>query len=49
MDVKKLLDSISANGFPVALGGCKNAKKTFGCCEYNITIFDGKSEYQNVI
>ncbi|MCY3853907.1 MAG: hypothetical protein OXF28_03780 [Thaumarchaeota archaeon] len=26
--------------FPVGIGGCKNNKHNFDCCEYNITIFN---------
>ena len=27
---------------PVGLGGCKNKGPSYDCCEYDITIFDGK-------
>ncbi len=49
MDTKKLLDKISFDGNPVALGGCRNNGNSFGCCEYNITIFDDKDEKDTII
>lgn len=26
---------------PVALGGCRRGPRSFACCEYNVTVFDG--------
>ena len=49
MEEKKLLEIVSEKNFPVALGGCKNNKKTFDCCEYNITIFDEKDENPRIV
>ena len=44
MDVKNFLEKFSLTNFPVGLGGCKNTEHSYDCCEYNITIFDGKKQ-----
>ena len=44
MDFQKLIDNLSLNEFPIALGGCKTKQTSFDCCEYNITVFDEKKE-----
>ena len=44
MKHKKILEDLSIKNFPVGLGGCKNEGSSYDCCEYNITIFDGKKE-----
>ena len=49
MDIKKLLEKISLDESPVALGGCRNNGKSYECCDYDITIFDDKDENDKVI
>jgi len=49
MDFDDLLSKEWFGNFPVALGGCKSDEVGFDCCEYNITIFDGKKENDHVI
>ena len=44
MEHKKILENLSIEKHPVGLGGCKNQGKSYDCCEYNITVFDGKKE-----
>ena len=44
MEHKKILESLSVENFPVGLGGCKSNGPTHDCCEYDVTIFDGKKE-----
>ena len=44
MEHKKILENLSIEKYPVGLGGCKNQGKSYDCCEYNITVFDGKKE-----
>ncbi len=39
-DFDTLINKLSNYNFPVAIGGCKNHKHNFDCCEYNITIFN---------
>lgn len=43
MDVKKIPEMFSLSDFPVGLGGCRNDKTCLDCCEYNITVMDGRS------
>lgn len=49
MDYKKILKDFSLTKFPVALGGCRKDGNNFGCCEYNITVFDEKNEKDRII
>ncbi|MBI5859543.1 MAG: hypothetical protein HZB73_02245 [Nitrosarchaeum sp.] len=44
MDLKKLIEEQSLTNFPVGLGGCRTTNSFFDSCEYDITVFDGKSE-----
>ena len=44
MEYKKILENLSVGNSPVGLGGCKSHGLTQDCCEYDITIFDGKKE-----
>jgi hypothetical protein len=48
MDTKKLVDHLSLEGNPAALGGCRNNGNSFDCCEYNITVFDSKVEKDSI-
>lgn len=43
MDVKKIPEMFALSDFPAGLGGCRNDKTSLGCCEYNITVMDGRS------
>ncbi len=49
MDIKKFLEYSSLTNFPVGLGGCKNEGKGYDCCEYNITVFDNKTQKESLI
>ena len=49
MDYKKILEDFSLTKFPVAIGGCRNEGNNFGCCEYNITVFDEKNKKDRII
>ena len=49
MDYKKILEDFSLTKFPVALGGCRKEGNNFGCCEYNITVFDEENEKDRII
>jgi hypothetical protein len=44
VEIKQITDSLALSEYPVGLGGCKAHKETLECCEYNVTIFDGKKE-----
>jgi hypothetical protein len=43
MDVKLIPDILSLSNFPMGLGGCRNDGTNYECCEYNMTVMDGKS------
>ena len=49
MDFNKLLSRVGSENFPVALGGCRSDETAHDCCEFNITIFDGKKESDTII
>ncbi len=43
MDPRKIPGLLSLSEVPVGLGGCRNGTDSFDCCEYNVSVFDGKS------
>lgn len=43
MDIKKIPTLLSMSNFPIGLGGCRSNGTHFQCCEYDITVMDGKS------
>lgn len=49
MDLKKLVEEQSLINFPVGLGGCRATNSFFDSCDYDITIFDDKSERTNIV
>jgi len=49
MDLKKLAEEQSLTNFPVGLGGCRTTSSFFDSCDYDITIFDNKSEPDKII
>ena len=49
MNFNELLSKIEIGNYPVALGGCRSDETAHDCCEYNITIFDGKKESDTII
>ena len=49
MDLKKLVKDQSMTNFPVGLGGCRTTSSFFDSCDYDITVFDDKSESDKVI
>ena len=52
-DMRAVLDDHSLGGFPSGLGGCRSAAGARGgahpCCEYNISVFDGRAEPDTVV
>ena len=48
LDVKNLLEKLPVNGYPVGLGGCRSQDINYDCCEYDITIFDGKKQKESI-
>ncbi len=49
MDLKKLVEEQSLMNFPVGLDGCRATNSFFDSCEYDMTIFDDKSEHTKII
>ncbi len=49
MDTKKLLEKIGVKDYPVGMGGCRNDGHGYDCCEYNITVFDGKKQKESIL
>ena len=49
MNLKKLVEDQSLTNFPVGLGGCRTTSSFFDSCDYDITIFDNKSELPKII
>ncbi|MEO9276932.1 MAG: hypothetical protein ABI340_04010 [Nitrososphaera sp.] len=43
MDIKEFPKLLSLASFPMGLGGCRSDRTSFDCCEYNITVMDGKT------
>ena len=44
MDMKKFVDENALSEYPVGLGGCRISDLPFNSCDYDVFIFDGKSE-----
>jgi len=49
LEAKKILEKLSIENCPVGMGGCKNQGPSYDCCEYDITIFDGKKQKESFI
>ena len=49
MEAKKILEKLSIENCPVGMGGCKNQGHSYDCCEYDITVFDGKKQKESFI
>ncbi|MFB5629520.1 MAG: hypothetical protein ACE5RR_06275 [Nitrosarchaeum sp.] len=49
MDLKKFIDEYLQTTYPVGLGGCRISDSSFDSCDYDVTIFDDKSEQDKII
>ncbi len=49
LEYKKILENLSIESGPVGMGGCKNQRSSYDCCEYDITIFDSKKEKESFL
>ena len=49
MEYKKILENLSIEIGPVGMGGGKNHGSSYDCCEYDITIFDGKKDEESFL
>ncbi len=49
MDIEKFVAENRLSVFPIGLGGCKISDLHSDSCEYDIVVFDGKSEPEKII
>ena len=49
MDAKNILEKLSIQNCPVGMGGCKSHGPSYDCCEYDITIFDGRKQKESFL
>ena len=49
LEHKKILEDLSIENESVGIGGCKNHGPSYDCCEYDVTIFDGKKEKESFL
>lgn len=49
MDVKKFINDYGLSDFPVGLGGCRTSDLCFDSCDYDVVVFDGKSEQEKIV
>ena len=49
LDAKNILEKLSIENCPVGMGGCNSQGPSYDCCEYDITIFDGKKQKESFL
>ena len=49
LEAKNILEKLSIENCPVGMGGCKSQVYSYDCCEYDITIFDGKEQKESFL
>jgi len=49
LDIKNVLEKLSIKEYPVGMGGCHNLSTNYDCCEYNLTVFDGKKQEESIL
>ena len=49
MDIEKFVAENGLSDFPIGLGGCRITDLHFDSCEYDIVVFDGKSEPKKIV
>ena len=49
MDIEKFVAENGLSDFPIGLGGCRTSDLHFDSCEYDIVVFDGKSEPEKIV
>ena len=47
--MQKFIEEYDLTGFPIGLNDCKTSNSTFGSCDHDIFVFDGKSESKKII
>ena len=49
LNLKNLLEKLAIKDYPVGMGGCHNQGLNYTCCEYDITIFDGRKQKESIV
>jgi hypothetical protein len=49
MDIKKFVENYELSDFPIGLGGCRISDLCFDSCDYDVIVFDEKSEQEKII
>jgi len=49
MNYGDLIHEKSWSDYPVGLGGCRTSDNFFDSCDYDITVFDDKSQNDEII
>lgn len=49
MDFENFIQEMNLSSFPVGLGGCRNSDSFFEVCDYDLTVFDGKSSQNEFV
>jgi hypothetical protein len=49
MNIKKFVEEQGLSEFPIGLGGCRISDFYFDSCDYDIVVFDEKSESEKII
>lgn len=49
MEIQKFIDENQLSEFPIGLGGCRISDLSFDLCDYDLFIFDGKSEPAKIV
>ena len=46
--MKKFIEENGLSGYPVGLGGCRISDSSFDSCDYDVFVFDEKSESDKI-
>lgn len=49
MEIQKFIVENQLSGYPIGLGGCRISDLSFDPCDYDLFIFDGKSEPAKIV
>jgi len=49
LDIKNVLEKLSIKEYPIGMGGCHSLGTNYDCCEYNLTVFDGKKQEESIL
>ena len=49
MDLEKIPETLNLSDFPVGLGGCRISDNSFDSCGYDVVVFDGKDDPDEII